>query len=162
MTDESRLYPRAGREFADHQSVNHSKEEWKRGEAHTNTIEGYFSVFKRGMKGVYQLAPRQHMQRYLDEFDLRYNHRMALGVSDTDRSKATRWKASVESALTYAVLTKPKSLKQKARRLYRKRSGCTQAIGTVISPTAPTAFQPSVINAPSRSTTKAHGPPLFR
>jgi hypothetical protein len=88
MTDESQLYPRAGREFASHESVNHSKEEWKRGEAHTNTVEGYFSVFKRGMKGVYQHCSADHMQRYLDEFDFRHNHRTALGVTDTDRAKA--------------------------------------------------------------------------
>jgi transposase-like protein len=88
MTDESQLYPRAGREFASHQSVNHSKEEWKRGEAYTNTVEGYFSVFKRGMKGVYQHCSADHMQRYLDEFDFRHNHRAALGISDTDRAAA--------------------------------------------------------------------------
>ena len=53
---------------------------------HTNTIEGYFSIFKRGMKGVYQHCGKQHLHRYLAEFDFRYNHRSALGVEDAGRS----------------------------------------------------------------------------
>ena len=58
-----------------------------RGEAHTNTIEGYFSIFKRGMKGIYQHCGEQHLHRYLAEFDFRYNHRIALGFTDADRAE---------------------------------------------------------------------------
>ena len=71
--------------FADHQTVNHSIKEYARGEAHTNTIEGVFSVFKRGMIGTYQHCGSQHLQRYLAEFDFRYNHRAALEINDNMR-----------------------------------------------------------------------------
>lgn len=59
-----------------------------RGDVHTNTIEGVFSIFKRGMKVVYQHCKEKHLHRYLAEFDHRYNHRMALGFNDTDRMNA--------------------------------------------------------------------------
>jgi transposase-like protein len=85
MTDESRLYTRVGEEFATHHTVTHSHGEYVRGIAHTNTVEGYFSIFKRGMKGVYQHCKEKHLHRYLAEFDHRYNHRIALGFNDTDR-----------------------------------------------------------------------------
>jgi transposase-like protein len=88
MTDESRLYTEVGGEMASHETVCHSAEEYVRGEAHTNTIEGYFSIFKRGMKGVYQHCAEKHLHRYLAEFDFRYNHRSALGVEDADRADA--------------------------------------------------------------------------
>jgi transposase-like protein len=68
-TDEAGWYVEAGKEFASHQSVNHSAEEYVRGTTHTNTIEGFFSIFKRGMKGVYQHCSEKHLQRYLNEFD---------------------------------------------------------------------------------------------
>lgn len=87
-TDEAGIYKRVGREFAKHERVNHSKDEYVRGSAHTNTIEGYFSIFKRGMKGIYQHCGEQHLQRYLAEFDFRYNHRVALGISDVERAAA--------------------------------------------------------------------------
>jgi transposase-like protein len=76
MTDEASVYTRAGWQFSAHYSVNHSKEEWVRDIAHTNTIEGYFSIFKRGMKGVYQHCSEQHLHRYLAEFDFRYSNRI--------------------------------------------------------------------------------------
>ena len=85
MTDEARLYNTVGKRFASHQTVNHSAGEYGRGEAHTNTIEGFFSVFKRGMKGVYQHCDEKHLHRYLAEFDFRYNHRSSLGVEDGQR-----------------------------------------------------------------------------
>lgn len=85
-TDESNVYKTVGREFASHETVNHKQDEYVRGDVHTNTIEGYFSVFKRGMKGVYQHCGEQHLQRYLNEFDFRYNNRIALGVDDTERT----------------------------------------------------------------------------
>lgn len=85
-TDESRLYIGVGKEFAAHETVIHSHGEYVRGDVHTNTIEGYFSIFKRGMKGVYQHCKEKHLHRYLAEFDHRYNHRTALGYSDIDRT----------------------------------------------------------------------------
>jgi len=67
--------------------VNHSAGEYVRGDVHTNTIEGYFSIFKRGMKGVYQHCSEKHLHRYLAEFDFRYNNRSAKGVEDKDRAE---------------------------------------------------------------------------
>lgn len=88
MTDEAKYYKKTGKEFASHETVNHSKDEYVRGEAHTNTIEGIFSVFKRGMVGVYQHCGEQHLKRYLAEFDFRYNHRAALKITDEMRAEA--------------------------------------------------------------------------
>jgi transposase-like protein len=99
-TDESRLYTRVGQEFAAHETVNHSKEEYARrtneyrfpdGKQHlvtTNTVESYFSVFKRGMRGTYQHCDEKHLHRYLAEFDFRYNYRASLGYTDEDRTLA--------------------------------------------------------------------------
>lgn len=87
-TDESKLYTRMGQEFAAHESVKHSAKEYVRGTVHTNTIEGYFSIFKRGMKGIYQHCAEKHLHRYLAEFDFRYNHRTALKVTDPERRDA--------------------------------------------------------------------------
>lgn len=86
MTDEAKYYKTVGREYAEHQSVNHDAEEWKRGDVHTNTLEGFYSVFKRGMKGVYQHCSEHHLRRYVAEFDFRYNERAALGVTDGERT----------------------------------------------------------------------------
>jgi ISXO2-like transposase domain len=74
MTDEYPPYQRLGREFASHETVRHTEEEWTRGNAHTQTIENFFSVFKRGMRGVYQHCSEQHLARYLDEFSFRYSY----------------------------------------------------------------------------------------
>ncbi|MGH6973609.1 MAG: IS1595 family transposase [Stellaceae bacterium] len=87
MTDESAPAKMLGREFGRHQSVNHSIGEYVRGDAHTNTIEGYFSIMKRGINGVYHHVSQQHLKRYLAEYDFRYNERMALGVSDMKRTE---------------------------------------------------------------------------
>lgn len=90
MTDDARVYDKIGQEFAKHDSVNHSAEQYVdpfRPWVHTNTIEGFFSVFKRGMKGVYQHCGHHHLNRYLAEFDFRYNNRAALGVSDAQRAE---------------------------------------------------------------------------
>jgi transposase-like protein len=93
-TDESRLYVRVGENFAAHETVNHSAKEYARGDVTTNSVEGYFSIFKRGMKGVYQHCGEKHLHRYLAEFDFRFNNRTALGVTDgnaqTLLSKASR------------------------------------------------------------------------
>jgi hypothetical protein len=85
-TDESRLYSEVGQQFADHQTVRHSAGEYVRGDVHTNTIENYYSVFKRGMTGIYQHCSEKHLHRYLAEFDFRYNNRSRLGIEDTERA----------------------------------------------------------------------------
>ena len=77
---------RVGRTFRQHQTVNHSIGEYVRGNVHTNTIEGYFSILKRGITGVYHHVSPQHLKRYLAEFDFRYNERMSLTVSDAERA----------------------------------------------------------------------------
>jgi hypothetical protein len=86
MTDESSLYVKLGREFADHQTVVHGNGEYLRDGAHTNTIEGFFSIFKRGFKGIYQHCGEQHLHRYLAEYDFRYNNRSRMGVEDERRA----------------------------------------------------------------------------
>ena len=88
MTDEAGQYGSVSDKFIDHQTVNHGQEEYVRGDVHTNTVEGYFLIFKRGMKGVYQHCAKHHLHRYLAEFDFRYNHRVRLGVNDAQRAKA--------------------------------------------------------------------------
>jgi transposase-like protein len=85
-TDESRLYFGADQHFASHETVTHSRKEYVRGDVHTNSAEGYFSIFKRGMRGVYQHCKEKHLHRYLAEYDFRYNHRIRLGYNDGDRA----------------------------------------------------------------------------
>jgi transposase-like protein len=82
-TDESRLYTEVGAHFAAHETVHHSSGEYVRGDVHTNSVEGFFSIFKRGMSGVYQHCSEKHLHRYVAEFDFRYNHRH---VSDETRT----------------------------------------------------------------------------
>jgi transposase-like protein len=86
MTDEATYYRSIGREFKYHFTVQHGIGEYVRGGAHTNTIEGFFSIFKRGMTGIYQHCSSRHLKRYLAEFDFRYNNRIALGVDDVERT----------------------------------------------------------------------------
>src|SRR3546814_663448 len=85
-TDESRFYWRVGKDFAGHDRVLHAGLEYVRGDIHTNTVEGFFSIFKRGMRGVYQHCGEQHLHRYLAEFDFRYTNRSASGVEDAQRA----------------------------------------------------------------------------
>jgi transposase-like protein len=85
MTDEAGQYLHVGKEYAGHETVNHGIGEYVRGPAHTNTIEGYFSILKRGITGTYHHVSQQHLKRYLVEFDFRYNVREALGVDDSER-----------------------------------------------------------------------------
>jgi len=85
MTDEGGHYFTLGDHFMSHESVSHKADEYVRGDVYTNTIEGYFSIFKRGMKGVYQHCGEKHLHRYLAEFDFRYNNRIALGIGDKER-----------------------------------------------------------------------------
>jgi transposase-like protein len=84
-TDESNLYSGADAYFASHETVKHSAKEYARGDVHVNSAEGFFGVFKRGMRGVYQHCSEKHLHRYLAEFDFRYNHRAALGYTDEMR-----------------------------------------------------------------------------
>ena len=86
MTDEAGQYREVGSEFAGHGTVNHGIEEYVRGEAHTNTVENYFSILKRGIIGTYHHVSQQHLKRYLGEFDFRYNERSALGIEDAERT----------------------------------------------------------------------------
>jgi hypothetical protein len=67
--------------------VDHSKFEWTRGDVHTNTLEGFFSVLKRGLVGTYQHVDKKHLNRYLAEFDFRQNTRVALGIDDVERTR---------------------------------------------------------------------------
>jgi transposase-like protein len=85
-TDESVIYRLVPWRFVAHETVKHSAKEYVRGDTHTNTVEGYFSIFKRGMKGIYQHCGEKHLHRYLAEYDFRYNHRVKLGYSDGDRA----------------------------------------------------------------------------
>jgi hypothetical protein len=100
QTDESKLYKSVGADFAAHETVNHGKKEYARGDVTTNTMESYFSLFKRGMRGTYQHCAEKHLHRYLAEFDFRYNNRIALGVDDTARANELA-KGIVGKRLTY-------------------------------------------------------------
>jgi hypothetical protein len=101
-TDDAPYYRSLTRRGRRHASVNHSDHEYARGIVHTNTVEGYFSIFKRGMKGVYQHCSEQHLHRYLAEFDFRYSNRSALGIEDAERArKALRGAAG--KRLTYGA-----------------------------------------------------------
>ena len=92
MTDEASRYSKIGNEFAKHDVVDHSRKEYgytdreTGAKINTNTIEGYYSIFKRGMKGVYQHCGEKHLHRYLAEFDFRYSNRTKLGVNDATRA----------------------------------------------------------------------------
>jgi ISXO2-like transposase domain len=85
---------------ASHESVDHSKYEWTRGDVHTNTLEGFFSVLKRGLVGVYQHVDAKHLDRYLAEFDFRQNTRAKLGINDVQR-EAMAVRAAQGKRLTY-------------------------------------------------------------
>jgi len=100
FTDESRLYTETGKGFAFHDTVMHSAGEYARGAVNTNSIENTFSVFKRGMHGIYQHCGEAHLNRYLAEFDFRYNRRSALGVEDQRRTEDLL-RGAVGKRLTY-------------------------------------------------------------
>jgi transposase-like protein len=97
-TDESKLYGDAADHFAGHETVKHTAKEYVRRiftlvpggftveKVHTNSAEGYFSIFKRGMRGIYQHCKEKHLHRYLAEYDFRYNHRIRLGFNDGERA----------------------------------------------------------------------------
>ena len=87
ITDNYNPYKGLGKHFAGgHHTVNHSRKEYVRGDIHTNTIEGYFSILKRGIYGVYQHVSEAHLKRYLCEFDFRYSNRVRLGIDDVTRT----------------------------------------------------------------------------
>jgi hypothetical protein len=90
MTGEAPVYRGLGGEYLSHDAVNHGAKEYVRYSADdvitTNTVEGFYSIFKRGMKGVYQHCKEKHLHRYLAEFDFRYSNRVALGVNDGERA----------------------------------------------------------------------------
>jgi hypothetical protein len=94
------MYKKIGREFAEHSAVHHYNKEYVRGDVTTNTIEGAFSIFKRGMRGVYQHCREKHLHRYLAEFEFRYSHREAAGSNDADRADAML-RGIVGKRLTY-------------------------------------------------------------
>jgi transposase-like protein len=108
MTDEAARYAQLGSELAKHDAIDHSREEYgytytdrKTGvKVNTNTIEGYYSIFKRGMKGVYQHCSEKHLHRYLAEFDFRYSNRSARGIEDKERAEILA-KGIVGKRLTY-------------------------------------------------------------
>jgi transposase-like protein len=103
MTDEHSGYRDAGKWFAAHGTTSHGRGEYVNLEdrsIHSNTVEGYFSIFKRGMKGVYQHCGEDHLHRYLAEFEFRYNNRVALGFNDTDRA-GNALRGIVGKRLTY-------------------------------------------------------------
>ena len=100
MTDEAQTYVTIGREFKKHSSVNHGEKEYVRGKAHVNTLESFFNIFKRGLIGTFHHVGEQHLQRYVKEFDFRYNNRTALGVTDEQRTK-NALKAIAGKRLTY-------------------------------------------------------------
>lgn len=100
MTDEAPMYTLIGREFADHQVVNHAHKEYVRNNAYTNTAEGFFSLLKRGLNGTYHHVGRQHLDRYCDEFAFRYEHR---DVADDQRA-ALLVRGAEGKRLTYRPL----------------------------------------------------------
>jgi hypothetical protein len=99
-TDESRLYVGSEEHFKTHETVKHSIGEYVRGDIHTNSAEGYFGIFKRSMRGIYQHCAEKHLHRYLAEFDFRYNHRIRLGFNDGERA-AIAIKNAEGKRLTY-------------------------------------------------------------
>ena len=86
MTDDAGQYRNVGKEFASHDTVNHGKDEYVRGNAHSNTVEGFFAILKRGVMGSFHSVSEQHLGRYVDEFAFCWNARSALGVEDAERA----------------------------------------------------------------------------
>jgi hypothetical protein len=106
MTDDAGQYRILGPIYASHNTVAHSLKEYVRGDVHTNTIEGYFGLFKRGVAGAFHHISEQHLQRYMYEFDFRWNHRVKLGYSDIDRYQVAL-KGIRGKRLTYRRINTP-------------------------------------------------------
>jgi hypothetical protein len=117
MTDTAGGYMGVGKEFARHEMVDQGDGEYVRGDAHSNTVESYFATLKRGITGVYHHVSEAHLQRYVAEFDFRYNNRAKLGVSDGERARKPSWVS--RASLTSRLLTKPRTTKQKAKAFLR-------------------------------------------
>jgi hypothetical protein len=100
ITDEAPSFVQLGWNFASHGTVTHSKDEYVRGDIHTNTVEGFFSILKRGVNGVYHHISEAHLSRYLAEFDFRYSNRERLGCDDETRA-ARALKGAKGKRLTY-------------------------------------------------------------
>ncbi len=100
MTDEAKYYKQPGKHFASHESVNHAKEEYVRGDVTSNTAESSFAILKRGLIGTFHSVSEQHLQRYCVEFDFRWNYRMSQGYSDMDRANEAL-KSITGKRLTY-------------------------------------------------------------
>jgi transposase-like protein len=112
MTDEARHYLSIGKKFASHGRVVHSEKEYVRdGGIHSNTVENYYSIFKRGMRGVYQHCKEKHLHRYLAEFDFRYGNRIALGVDDLERGTRAL-QGIIGKRLTYRAAGRKQSRSQ--------------------------------------------------
>ena len=92
----------SAKSFAAHGTVDHSKDEYVRGIVHTNTVEGFYSIFKRGMKGVYQHCAEHHLHRYLAEFDFRYHFDAVL--KKTAQAKHAPHDEAVDRAARGAVI----------------------------------------------------------
>ena len=122
MTDEAVQYKNLRKDFrAAMTRVNHKAEEYVRGEVTTNTVEGYFSVFKRGMKGIYQHCKEKHLHRYLNEFDFRFSNRIALGVNDVARADRAL-KGVVGKRLTYRTTSQLRGHMAKAGTPKKKKA----------------------------------------
>lgn len=87
MTDSSLVYRKIAKGFKSHETVNHHIDEYVRGDVTTNTVEGFFSVLKRGITGTYQHCSSDHLHRYVSEFSFRYNHRASIDRDDMDRTR---------------------------------------------------------------------------
>lgn len=88
MTDEAKIYTKPGKHFASHETVNHGRKEYARGDVTTNSAESSFALLKRGLVGTFHHVSEQHLQRYATEFDFRWNHREFLGYNDDARTRA--------------------------------------------------------------------------
>jgi ISXO2-like transposase domain len=139
---------RVGKELPKHLTINHSIGEYVRGDVHTNTIEGYFSILKRGIIGTYHHVSPQHLKRYLAEFDFRYNERTAIGVNDEARTdkliRGITEKMSDVSGLVSGVGIKPKQLELPMAMLRTKKLADTANgpnIGSRSTPIALKQFQ---------------------
>jgi transposase-like protein len=119
MTDDAGQYRPIGKEFASHETVNHGIEEYVRGDAHSNTVEGFFSILKRGVIGTYCHVSEAHLSRHLAEFDFRYN--TAQRLASRIPSKPTRRSKAQPASAPTGGLVKARTLKQKAMGLARLR-----------------------------------------
>jgi transposase-like protein len=120
MTDEAPVYDRIGKEFASHSTVNHSKDEYVRGDVTTNTAESFFALFKRAVHGQFHHVSEAHLHRYLAEADFKYNHRAKLGLTRIVPKRYCAPRRASGSCIS--SLTEPRTSKQKARAFLRWRA----------------------------------------